>query len=213
MHRWVPIVALFMALGFAFATHDRVRNRRDQFPAEVDVLYVPPARHLIPMSFSYREALADLLWVRALVFTGKHIGDADVDTVTRYCNAITGLSPRFHRAYLWGGITAIYGGGAQVTRNMVDRSIAIYRRGIEQFPESHQLLYPMGMLLTHQVSSTPGYSEDEKRAFAREGVDMIRRAAAFGADPLVRQYAATLIHGTRNRANGSTIPTVTTGHG
>jgi len=49
------------------------------------------------------------------------------------------------------------------------------------------------MLLTTQVGSTPGYSEEEKDELARYGVELIRRAAAFGADPLVRRYAASLI--------------------
>jgi hypothetical protein len=48
-------------------------------------------------------------------------------------------------------------------------------------------------MLTHQVGSVPGYTEQEREAFADEGVEYIRRAASFGADPLVRQYAATLV--------------------
>jgi hypothetical protein len=49
------------------------------------------------------------------------------------------------------------------------------------------------MLLLHQVPSTPGYTDEERQQARAEGADLIRRAAAFGADPLVRQYAATLI--------------------
>ena len=200
----LAVVGLLGMAGLALLAHDRLRERRDGFPEDSDVLYVPPPEHLRPMSLGYREALADLLWVRALVFTGKHIGnaDADVGAVTRYADAITGLSPRFHRAYVWGGVTPIYGGGKTVTRDMVDRSIAIYRRGIDHFPESHKLLYAFGMLLTHQVSSTDGYSAEEQARSAAEGIEMIRRAAAFGADPLVRQYASTLMteHATEQMA-------------
>ena len=202
LRKVLPALALLATASLAVLVHDRLRDHRDTFPEDSDVLYVPPPEHLRPMSLGYREALADLVWVRALVFTGKHIGDADVDAVTRYADAITGLSPRFHRAYVWGGVTPIYGGGKTVTRDMVDRSIEIYRRGIEHFPESHKLLYAFGMLLTHQVSSTPGYSEEEQARSAAEGIEMIRRAAAFGADPLVRQYATTLMteHATEQMA-------------
>ena len=191
--RVLHALATVVTAAAALFAHDLLRGHRDRFPEDIDVLYVPPSQHLQPMSLGYREALADLIWVQALVFTGEHLGETDVVAVTRYAEAITGLSPRFHQAYVWGGITPIYGGGAVVTRDMVDRSIAIYRQGIAEFPESHKLLYAFGMLLTHQVPSTQGYSDEERKAAKAEGADLIRRAAAFGADPLVRQYAATLI--------------------
>ena len=173
--------------------HESVVERREAFPADADVLYVPPPEHLRVMSLGYREALADLIWIRALIFSGTKLAESDIDSITRYVDAITGLSPRFHRAYLWGGITMVYGGHYAVTRPMVDRSIEVYRRGVEQFPESHQLLYPLGMLLHQQVRSTPGYTDEEREAMSREGVELIRKAAAFGADPLVRRYAATIL--------------------
>jgi hypothetical protein len=202
LRKALPALALVLTATLALLVHDVLRDRRDEFPADADVLYVPPPEHLEPMSLGYREALADILWVRALVFTGQRIGTADVGAVTRYAEAVTGLSPRFHQAYIWGGVTPIYGGGGDITRDMVDRSIGTYRRGIEYFPESHKLLYAYGMLLTVQVSSTPGYTEEEEARFAEEGIEMIRRAAAFGADPLVRQYATTLLteHATEQMA-------------
>jgi hypothetical protein len=173
--------------------HERLVDRREQFPEDLDVLYVPPPDHLRVLSLGYKEALADLVWIRALIFSGEKLGSNDIDAVTRYVDAITGLSPRFHRAYVWGAVTIVYGGEQAIDREMVDRSIEIYRRGIDEFPESHALLYPLGMLLHQQVPSTPGYTEAEREALRREGIELIRKAAAFGADPLVRRYAATLV--------------------
>jgi hypothetical protein len=183
-----------LALGvLAHFAHDRTLARREDAPPELDVLYVPPPGQLAPMAVGYREALADLIWVRALIYSGSKLGEAQVDAIGRYVDAITGLSPRFERPYLWGGITVVYGGQSNVTREMVDRAIAIYRAGLREFPESHELLYPFGMLLLTQVPSTPGYDDAERKAMREEGTELIRRAAAFGADPLVRQYAATLV--------------------
>ncbi|HLT38988.1 MAG TPA: hypothetical protein VK034_22045, partial [Enhygromyxa sp.] len=50
-----------------------------------------------------------------------------------------------------------------------------------------------GMLLTRDVQSIPGYSEAEREAAMAEGAALIRKAAAFGAPPLVRELAATLV--------------------
>ena len=191
--RWAAAAAVIVLGAGALWAHDRIETRRDAFPADVDVLYVPQPQYLAPMSVGYREALADLIWIRALIFSGAHIGGNDLESIGRYVDAVSGLAPKFERVYRWGGVTAIYGGSPTVTRAMVDQSIAIYRRGLQHHPESHQLLYALGMILTHQVGSTPGYTEQEREALAEEGVEYIKRAAAYGADPLVRQYAATLV--------------------
>lgn len=202
MHRGL-VAALALALGVAAdAAHARVLERQAELPAALDVLYVPPPAQLVPMAVGYREALGDLLWIRALVYSGERLGAEQLEATGRYVDAIAGLSPRFRRLYLWGGITAVYAGSATIDRAMVDRAIAIYRRGLAVFPESHELLYPFGMLLVTQVPSTAGYDDVEREALRSEGIELIRRAAAFGADPLVRQYAATLVseHGERDLA-------------
>jgi hypothetical protein len=195
---WLAALVGLGTFAAALSLHSTVLTARESFPAESDLTYVPPANQLRWMSVGYREALADLLWIRALVFSGENIGKVDIAATDRFVIGITELSPRFKRAYIWGGITAVYGATGKITRDQVDRSMGIYRRGLERFPESHELLYPAGMLLTHQVASTEGYTDQEKEAYAAEGIMMIRKAAAFGADPLVRRYATTLVaeHGT-----------------
>jgi hypothetical protein len=170
-------LALGVALALGLAAHvmdERVLARRADAPAAIVVLYVPPASYLQWMAVGYREALADLLWVRALIYSGEHLKDTDIAAVDRYVDAINTLAPRFRRPYVWGGITSVYNGQAKVTREMVDGAIAIYRRGLVQFPESHELLYPFGMLLLHQAPSTPGYSKAELEAMRAEGIESLR---------------------------------------
>lgn len=187
------VLGLLLCAGVVVFTRQALLETRGDASEEVEANYVPTATALGPMSLGYKEALADLLWMRALIFTGSHLGGHNVDAIVRYIDAITTLSPRFHHAYTWGGVTTIYAGSSEVTRTMVDGAIAIYERGLAEFPESHQLLFPLGMLLLHQVQSTPGYAAEERAELAARGAEYIRRAAAYGADPLVRQYAATLI--------------------
>ncbi len=191
--RLLLLVSLAASMFVVHTAHDRARAARAAFPKDEDLLYLPAPEHLAWMSLGYREALADLIWIRALVFAGSHLTDDEIVWTDRYTEAITSLAPRFERPYLWGGISAIYVGGKNVDRSMVERAIRIYREGLEQFPESHELLYRLGMLLLHQVPITPGYGDEEIRRAKIEGARLIRKAAAFGADPLVRQYAATLI--------------------
>jgi len=191
--RGAVFLLLVALVGLTGAVHQRVDARRTELPAEADVLLLPTPQVLERMSLGYREALADLLWVRAVVVAGERLGHTDAELVERHVEAITTLAPRFHRPYLWGGITVVYGGEGRIDRELVERATRIYRAGLRRFPESHELLYALGMLLLHQVGSTPGYSEQERRELAAEGVDLVRKAAAHGADPLVRRYAATII--------------------
>lgn len=193
MQRLGVILLLGALVGLTGALHRRVDERRAALPPEEDMRVLPTPGALERMSLGYREALADLLWVRALVLAGERLGHTDAELVERHVEAITTLAPRFHRPYLWGGITVVYGGEGRIDRELVERAIRIYRAGLRRFPESHELLYALGMLLLHQVGSTPGYSEEEKRTLAAEGIDFVRKAAAHGADPLVRRYAATII--------------------
>jgi hypothetical protein len=76
---------------------------------------------------------------------------------------------------------------------MVDRAIALYERALMYFPEDHELLFAAGMLLTRDVQSLPGYTEAERAAAMDKGAAHIRKAAAFGAPPMVRELAATLV--------------------
>lgn len=191
--RYAALLLLTLLIGLTGWIHGRVDARRAARPDTQGLAVLPAPAYLRVMSLGYREALADLVWVRALVFAGERLGQTDTTMVQRYVEGITALAPRFARPYLWGGITAIYGGAGTIDRAMVDQSAEIYRAGLRRFPDSHQLLYALGMLLTHQVGSTPGYTPAEQEALAAEGVELIRRAAAHGADPLVRRYAATII--------------------
>ncbi len=190
--RKLSLALLPAFLAAMVISHRSVKQARDEFPRDQDVLYLPPAQHLGPMSLGYREALADLIWIRAVIFAGDRVGATNYSWIMEYLEAIYSLSPQFRRPYAWGGVAFIYS-GEQVDRAMVDRALALYRRGLAHFPEDHELLFAAGMLLTRDVQTVPGYSDEEKGAAMDEGAAMIRKAAAFGAPPLVRELAATLV--------------------
>lgn len=184
----VPVLLLAAMIG----THRHLERERASFPRDQDVLYLPPAQHLAPMSLGYREALADLIWIRAVVFAGDRAGATNHEWIMEYLEAIYLLAPAFRRPYAWGGVAFIYTGD-HIDRAMVDRALALYDRALEHFPEDHELLFAAGMLLTRDVQSLPGYTEAERAAAMEEGAAYIRKAAAFGAPPLVRELAATLV--------------------
>jgi hypothetical protein len=172
--------------------HARVRAARGEFPPADDILWLPPPERLRVASLGHREALADLVWIRAVIFAGDAEQGRDVEWIGRYLDAILELAPTFRRPYAWGGVTMIYS-GRDIDHDLVVRGISYYRRALVHFPEDHELLFALGMLLTREVQTTPGFGEDERVAAREEGAELIRKSAAFGAPPLVRQLAATLV--------------------
>lgn len=189
-------VLLFIAvLGCSWATHwmhTQLQDLRKAGPSGSELLYLPTPERLHLVSLGYREALADLIWIRAVVFAGSREQAARLSWLRRYLAAISHLSPRFARPYHWGGVVSIYSGKA-VDEEMVRSAIDLYEAGIAQFPEDHEMLFALGMLLTRDVQSTSGFSGDEREAARTRGRALIRRAAAFGAPPIVRQLAASLV--------------------
>ena len=184
----MPILLLAGMIG----SHRQLSSARASFPLDQDVLYLPPAQHLGLMSLGYREALADLIWIRAVIFAGDRAGASNHEWIMEYLEAIYSLAPGFRRPYAWGGVAFIYTGD-NIDRAMVDRALALYDRALTYFPEDHELLFAAGMLLTRDVQSLPGYTQAEREAAMAKGAAHIRKAAAFGAPPLVRELAATLV--------------------
>ncbi len=193
MKRGLAAAALLVSFLASIPLHDHLKARRAELPPDRDRMALPSAEYLPASSVGYREALADLIWVRAILFVGEPRNAKEWQTIQRALEAITLLSPTFRRPYLWGSTSYIYNGEKVIRREMIDRALDITRQGVARFPEDHELLFILGMLLTRDVATTDEYSKEEKAAAREEGIAAIRRSAAFGAPPIVRQYAATLV--------------------
>lgn len=192
MRKALFALAVAGLVALTLGSHASLREDRAEFPRDEDLLYLPPPHHLEVMSLGYREAMADLVWVRAVVFAGDKEGGSNWAWIMKYLEAIFELSPHFRRPYAWGGVAFVYT-GSNIDREMIDRAIELYRRGLTAYPEDHEMLFALGMLLTRDVQTIEGYDAEERAAAKAEGAELIRKAAAFGAPPLVRQYAATLV--------------------
>ncbi len=172
--------------------HGVAKEAREAWPEDEDLLYLPSSQHLSLMSVGYREALADLIWIRAVIFAGSALGRENYDWVRSYLRVVNELVPTFRRPYAWGGVVVIYNGKA-IGGDMVRTAIEIYREGLARFPEDHEMLFALAMILSRDVTEEAGFSAEEVNEAKREATELVRRAAAFGAPPLVRQLAATLV--------------------
>lgn len=146
-----------------------------------DIYYVPPARWLPVMSLGYDRALADLLWMRALIYYGDELSHrGDVEHVFDYAEAILRLDPKFKAVYSWAGTVALYRTG-EVTDEDMREAVDFLRRGVEQFPDDGELAWDLAATLTYEVA--PHLPKNEAKELRREAVEHFVVAARRGAGP------------------------------
>lgn len=172
--------------------HQTLQAKRAEFPADEDLLYLPPADDVRRMSLGYREAMADVVWIRTVVFAGSEIVGEHVSWIGDYLKVINNLAPTFRQPYAWGGKITIYSGGAPGRQN-IELAESILETGLTKFPEDHDMLFSLGMIMRIERSQASGFTPEEIEAGKQESVALIRKAAAFGAPALVRQLAVSFL--------------------
>ncbi len=178
--------AAYFARAAAAAHYDATQRYED-------VYYVPPPAWLPVFSLGHDEALADLLWMRALVYFGDEIRHrGEVAHVFDYADAILTLDPDFKRVYRWVGVGALYRTGT-VTVDDMKRAVDYLERATRRFPDDGEVAWDLGGTLLYElVPQLP--VGDEREAYRRRGVAALQVAARRGGGPpwLVLSNAATL---------------------
>lgn len=179
MVRFVALISVFSL--FTGISHQLTLKRRDRFPPEQDILYLPKVSVLKAMSLGHHEFVATLVFIRALVYFGSEIGTKDkkFTWMENYLDTIVSLDPQFELAYRWAGAALMYN-GRTITNEAVERSNYFLKRGVEHFPRSWQLHWMIGCNYMFEMQT-----EDpaQKAEWTRIGADWIRQAALLGSAP------------------------------
>jgi hypothetical protein len=158
-----------------------------------DIYYLPPPSQLVVGSLGYRAALADLIWMKALIYFGDELSHrGNVTNLFRYTDAMLALDQSFRRVYRWVASAAIYRTG-DVTVQDVLTAIAYLERGTRLFPDDAELAWDLGATYAYEL--VPMLPSGEPRAEARrKSLEYLEMAALRGAGPawLGLQTAAQL---------------------
>jgi TPR repeat protein len=147
-----------------------------------DVYYLPPPGQLIAASLGHRAALADLIWMKALVYFGTELSHrGGVVHLFRYTDAMLALDPQFKRVYRWVAGAAIYRTG-EVTIDDVYKAIAYLERAARLFPDDPELAWDLGATYAYElVPMLPiGAPREEAR---KKSLAYLEMAAIHGAGP------------------------------
>jgi tetratricopeptide (TPR) repeat protein len=178
-------VACLVVVAIAVAgdkTRERAQDRYLRAQTYEDLYYLPPPNELILFSLGHRTALADLVWMKALVYFGDELHHGgSVANLFRYADAILALDEHFVRAYRWVASAAIYRTG-EVTVDDVRKAIAYLERGVRLFPDDPNLAWDLGATYAYELVPMlpPGPAREEAR---RKSIDHLEMAALHGAGP------------------------------
>jgi hypothetical protein len=155
--------------------------------------YLPPADYLRLAALSHREALADFIWLKAVIYFGQElVHRGSVENLYRYTDAMLALDPYFKRVYHWVAGCALYRTG-EIGESDARKAIAYLERGMRLFPDDGELAWDLGA--TYMYELVPMVSSPAEKAKARErGLGYLELASLRGAGPawLGLQAAAQL---------------------
>ncbi len=144
MKAGIPILVAVAALGGARFAREAAGARTDS-TAEP---YAPSPTSAPLVTLGFREAAADLLWIRLTGYFGGP--DSTSKGVAALVEAIVALDPRYHRPYEYGAraITIALSG---VDQRSYLRALKVLERGIAEFPDDWKLPYLAGQIYTQDL--------------------------------------------------------------
>ncbi len=181
--RVIAVVLLLAALAGMWSL--RGRAMEDYLSAQTyeDIYYLPPPAWLEVMSLGHRRALADLIWLRALIYFGDEFENRGaVRHVFKYGDAMLTLDPDFRRVYRWVGVAGVYTPEGSPLE-FIERAIDVLRAGVARFPEDGELAWDAGATITYDLLPHLPRDHPDRERLRLEGNEHMMAAARLGAGP------------------------------
>lgn len=155
-------LALFLGLvgGIVYLNQDLQLQRSRWNKRHLNLYFLPSTKVLERTSLGHKTFMADLIWIRALLYAGSHfVNRGSIRWVPSYTNAVVTLDPKFRKAYAWGSVLMLYN-RVGYTRESANKSIRLLERGQKQFPYDYYFPYSLGMIYLHEIKlSSRSYPE------------------------------------------------------
>jgi hypothetical protein len=178
---------LIAAIAFAVARVARTHAQHST-DDEVEAPYTPSAGAAPFVSLGYREALADVLYVRFRAYLGEYNGTR-ADSLAALGEAITTLDPRFVRVYDQAA-NAITVAERGATQDDLWRAIHLLERGMQEFPREWALPYLAGQIYLQDLKTDDA---TQRRDWDERGTLLVESALRKPGAPLTAaKWAAFL---------------------
>jgi hypothetical protein len=165
---------------FLLDLRTRAQLIRGSFPDDADKYYLPPPQQLKVASMGYREAAADLVWIKAIQHAAdrRYYAGRRFPWLERYVDAVLVLNPYMLKIYMWIDGTLTYARG-RLTNHDWRRAIHYMERGHRVFPRNWELLFKLACAWTELGSKDPAVISRNRRIAA----DYLWKAHLVGGGP------------------------------
>lgn len=168
------VVGLVLCGLGAWGAHLGAADSRTAVGGDVPLEYLPSSETALALSLGHRPALADVFWVRGVLYFGGEMNNRrKYEWLTQYIDLVTALDPDFVDVYQWGGMALIVRQN-QVEFEDVMMANEILERGTERFVDNWEL--PMSAMANCSFYVTPR-SADEAEALQACRARFMRIAA------------------------------------
>jgi hypothetical protein len=190
----MAVVLLVAALAAVGSLRRRAMDQYLATQTYEDIYYLPPPHWLEVMSLGYRRALADLIWLRALIYFGdEFLNQGEVKHVHNYGESMLTLDPDFRRVYRWIGVAGVYTPKGSPPA-LIERAVEVLRRGVARFPDDGALAWDAGATIMYELLPNLPKDHPDRERLELEANEHMMAAARLGAGPpwLVITNATTL---------------------
>jgi len=179
----------FACFGLMLLSLHRLEAQRTFIPQNMDSFYLPSEKVLRVASLGYRHMLADLMWVKTLMYFGTEMDGQKRQTwLAAHVKRVIALDPSFELAYQWAGAAMLYGGRI-IDNETVLASNEFYRAAMKRFPGNWR--YPAALAF-NMVYEYKAHSPAEADRNREEAIELFRSAARMeGAPPYLKIFAIT----------------------
>ncbi|MDY7032554.1 MAG: hypothetical protein SVY10_11690 [Thermodesulfobacteriota bacterium] len=126
------ILILFVSVLALQITIDKTPEKRE---SPESLLYLPSGPYIKTAVLGYDELAADILWIKAVLYFGKHVRtDRDFKWLYNMLDIVTTLDPQYEIAYYFGGIVLAW------EVDNIELSNKILKKGMENIP--HYWFFP-----------------------------------------------------------------------
>ncbi len=184
----MSLLGLFLVLvPLGLLASRQARDRRTLIPANVDSFYLPSPGALHVLSLRNDRMLADLIWIKTLMYFGEEItGRARQTWLYSYLDTVLRLDRKFERAWEWGGSAMIYNGRV-IDDQSIHASIELYERGLRQFPDNWKMAASLGFNYAYELNPRDKATRSANR---KKAITWFLKAARHpDSPPYIKQFA------------------------
>lgn len=131
---WLGLVIMVFLLAVGAITVRKADDTKPKDWLESQLTYIPSGNMLKPMALDMDEAVADLIWIRGMLyFADAYLTGKSYKWMGHIVDVVTTLNPRLHQAYEFAGVVLTK------EKSELPKTLKILNRGIDQFQNDWRL--------------------------------------------------------------------------